>query len=299
MNGGAEYTLSRILHAVDFIESNLDRKFTVADVARRACWSPFHFHRTFSAVVGETLMEYVRRRRLTQAANALRAPEAAIIRVALDAGFDSQEAFTRAFRKQFGTTPGRLRKSGAEVRRHYRAPLTRETLRQHLARNMGEIEMDPKYVEMPAFEVAGKCGRFTTEHTEGIPGLWDEFMRSWTGAGLDYAATSYGVCWDEGESGTEANAPFTYMAAFGMPAGAGLPADLETRTVPANHYAVFTHVGEIHRIKETYAHIFGTWLPASEWTRADGPDFELYDERFNPETMGGEVDIYVPVSPKG
>ena len=76
------------------------------------------------------------------------------------------------------------------------------------------------------------------------------------------------------------------------------PEGLEARDVPANRYAVFTHVGEVHRIKETYEEIFGTWLPGSEWIRGEGPDFELYDERFDPKTMGGEVDIYVPIAPK-
>jgi AraC family transcriptional regulator len=294
VNAGASYTLDRLAEAVEYIEAHLDRRLSVADIARRARYSPFHFHRTFSAVVGETVMEYVRGRRLTGAANALRDTDRPILSIAFDAGFDSQEAFTRAFRRRFGTTPGRCRDCRPEIRPFFRAPLTRDALEQHLARNRGEIEMKPKFVELPAFEVVGVSGRFTADKTEGIPVLWDRFVTAWSGAGLPFPTKSYGLCYDEGGGEPQESPPFTYMAAFDRPEG-DLPEGMEARTVPANRYAVFTHVGEVHRIKETYRHIFGTWLPASGMARAEGPDFELYDERFDEKTMGGEVDIYVPV----
>ena len=292
MSEARRATIERIHRAVAHIEHRLGERITVADAARAACYSPYHFHRTFSALTGETVMEYVRRRRLTIAARALCATERPIVAIALDAVFESQEAFTRAFRAQFGTTPGRYRRSGGHSTVNARPAWTLEALML----TGGGVPMEATYVERPEMRVVGLSGRYRPGATDGIPALWQDMVTRWSAAGRPFPPVCFGVCFDEGDCAAEENPAFTYMAAFETTDDAPAPEGFELRTVPANRYAVFTHRGPIVRIGETYRRIFGEWLPGSGLTRAEGPDFELYDERFDPATMGGEVDIYVPVA---
>src|SRR5215813_658631 len=98
--------------ALWFIESHFAGELTLDDVARVSGVSRYHLSRAFGAATGHSLMRYVRGRRLTEAARALSAGAADILSVALDWGYGSHEAFTRAFRDQFGLTPESLRTHG-------------------------------------------------------------------------------------------------------------------------------------------------------------------------------------------
>ena len=89
----------RICMSIDFIEANLDEEMTLVEIACWAYFSAYHFHRVFQGVVGETVMEYIRKRRLTKAAHSLLHTERKIIDIAMGYGFKSPETFTRAFRK--------------------------------------------------------------------------------------------------------------------------------------------------------------------------------------------------------
>src|SRR5207253_4223259 len=92
----------RILIVQLFIEEHLDEELSLDRLARVAHFSPYHFHRLFRALVGETVTEYVRRLRLESAAVALKTTDKTVLQVALDAGYGTHEAFTRAFRQMFG-----------------------------------------------------------------------------------------------------------------------------------------------------------------------------------------------------
>src|SRR5271167_2873076 len=91
------------------IETRLGSDLSLAEVAAFSGVSPFHLVRAFGAATGHSVMRYVRARRLTEAARRLAAGAADILAVALDAGYGSHEAFTRAFREQFGLTPEAVR----------------------------------------------------------------------------------------------------------------------------------------------------------------------------------------------
>lgn len=106
--------IKRIQGSIDYIEENLCEDIKLEDIAETAYLSQFHFHRTFHAVVGETVMDYIRKRRLTRAAEDLIQDKVKVIDVALKYQFGSQEAFTRAFKKQFGVSPREYRKNKIE-----------------------------------------------------------------------------------------------------------------------------------------------------------------------------------------
>ena len=100
----------RVGRVVDFIEANLNHKISLDDLAKQAFFSSYHFHRIFQAIVGETVMEYIRKRRLANAALELRHTRKKIIQIALEYQFNSPDAFSRAFKKYYGITPERYRK---------------------------------------------------------------------------------------------------------------------------------------------------------------------------------------------
>lgn len=108
--------LDRFNAAIDYIENNLDGEIDYASLARAAWCSEFHFSRMFSSITGISLSEYIRRRRLTKAAFDIRTSNDRIIDIALKYGYDSSDAFTRAFKKLYGVTPQAARESGVQLK---------------------------------------------------------------------------------------------------------------------------------------------------------------------------------------
>jgi AraC-like DNA-binding protein len=109
--------------SIEFIEDNLMERISLEDLAKRTFLSKYHYHRVFHELVGETVMEYVRKRRLTEAAKELVETNAKIVDVALKYQFSSQEAFSRAFKRMFKVSPGEFRKAKVNVLLYRRAEL--------------------------------------------------------------------------------------------------------------------------------------------------------------------------------
>src|SRR5437764_11125423 len=112
----------RILAVQLYVQRHLDGDLSLDRLARVAHFSPFHFHRVFKAAVGEGVYEYVRRLRLEKAAFALKTTDRPVVQVALDAGYGTHEAFTRAFRQTFGVSPSQYRAGRRTVPQPSEAP---------------------------------------------------------------------------------------------------------------------------------------------------------------------------------
>lgn len=100
---------ARVVRVLRHIQEHLDGALDLQELARVACFSSFHFHRVFAAMTGETIADHVRRLRLERAAMQLRSSPRPVIQVALDAGYQAHEAFTRAFKAAFGVSPAQFR----------------------------------------------------------------------------------------------------------------------------------------------------------------------------------------------
>jgi AraC family transcriptional regulator len=277
--------MSAIGRAIWFIESHFAKDISLDQIADAAGQSRYHLSRMFGLATGRSISAYIRGRRLSSAALLLANGTSTILEVALDAGYGSHEAFTRAFREQFGVTPESVRKQG-----HVRNIELMEPIRMDDARTL-EIE-PPRFEESPELLLAGLAETYAYDRTEGIPSLWQRFNAHFGHVPGQRGSIAYGVCThSDGETGS-----FRYMAAMEVESTDALPAGFSTLKLPRQRYAVFVHRGHISAIAATVHHIFADWLPQSGYRHGEVPDmFERYDERFDPHSGMGAVEIWVPL----
>lgn len=278
--------------AVDYIESNLDQDISGSRVAEAVGYSKYHFHRIFLASMGESVAEYIRRRRLNRALYFLQNSDKSILEIALDSKFDSQESFTRAFKKMYGDTPGRFRKEKLST-----SIITEPSFSLELLEHLKEgITMEPTFKDRKDELAVGVGGSFKEGDFQEISNLWKQFDNRMHEIENVKEGYSFGVCMESHpEIEVEAGDGFVYFAALPVLEVSTIPRGMHVITIPANRYAVFTHSGPIDKIGHTVKYIWGTWIPRNSEIIKKGPDFELYDNRFDVEKLAGEVDIYVPV----
>jgi predicted transcriptional regulator YdeE len=148
--------------------------------------------------------------------------------------------------------------------------------------------MEPKIVTKKAFTVVGMKYHGKNENNE-IPQLWGEFQpRMAEVKNKAEPEVCYGVC-----GNTDAEGEFDYVAGFEVESDADVPAGMVPWQVPEQRYAVFPCT--IGTIKDAYQYAFETWLPQSGFKLGDGPDFEYYDDSFDPKAEDPSLTIYVPI----
>ncbi|MFC0399912.1 AraC family transcriptional regulator [Paraburkholderia rhizosphaerae] len=276
--------MNPVAKALWFIESHFAGEITLDDIARCGCVSRFHLSRAFEAATGQPVMRYVRARRLSEAARRLARGAPDILAVAVDAGYGSHEAFTRAFREQFGITPEALR-----AQRHV----------DHLAL-MEPIKMDetlmtnlepPRFVDGEPLLIAGISERYHCESSSGIPAQWQRFVPSIGTVPGQVGNVAYGVCYNADDAGN-----FGYLCGVEVRDFSALPAGMGRVRIPAQRYAVFAHREHVSSIRRTWNTVWNAWLPKSGLTPADAPNFERYGEQFNSMTGLGGVEIWLPLA---
>ncbi|MBS0640032.1 MAG: AraC family transcriptional regulator [Proteobacteria bacterium] len=268
--------------AVWFIEGHRGEPIGLTEIASVAGVSRFHLVRVFGLATGFPVMRYVRARRLTEAAKALAAGAPDILAVALEAGYGSHEAFTRAFRDQFGTTPEAARAAGTVNGFSLVEPITMTT---DTTTPLPEPRIEPGRTML----VAGLRDHFAFEALGGLPALWQRVAARLGQIPGQVGHVAYGVCYGMDGSG------FDYLAGVEVAPGTDVPSDLASIRVAAPRYAVFTHAGHVSTVRTTFMAIFNDWLPRSGYQFAEAPVFERYDERFDPHTGKGGFELWIPI----
>ena len=265
------------------IEAHLFEPLTLADLAAVAGLSPYHFSRAFTARLGNSVMDHVRARRLEAAYMRLSGsnpPE--LIDLAFDCGFESQEAFTRAFRRRYGIAPGQFKRAAQPRRLQTMSDTTTADVRQ-----LADVKRG-------AFTVAGPRAAFDDENKSGIPALWPRLIRCLPLPG-QASRNTFGVCW----AGDLKKGSINYMAGVEVQGDAALPDGFERIAIAPQTYAVFritVEAGNLHKqMQAAMPVIWGDLLPKSGKKFVPAPDLEVYPENFNPEVKGMYVDIYIPV----
>lgn len=279
----------RLQQSLNYIEDHLDTPLCLDQVAAAAHLSSYHFARLFRSMLGRAPMEYVRLRRLTEAALLLRRelgcepgrePEISILELAQRFGFESHQGFTNAFKREFHIPPVLYRE------RPFALPIQEKII---LSEHSPKIPADPVRQTHDAITVAGLIMSCTNENKVEIPQLWSKFAPWFGSVPGQQGSTTYGVCIPQGEG------DFHYIAGVAVTPGTTLPPELTSVEIPAGCYAVFTHLGSLDFLQETIGHVFGTWVPQTGDVQVGQPDFERYDHRFDPVTSSGEMEYWVPV----
>jgi len=269
--------------ALWFIESHLADELTLDEIAGVAGISRFHMVRAFAAATGFSVMRYVRARRLSEAARALAGGAPDILSLALAADYGSHEAFTRAFRDRFGVTPEAVRAATRLDNLQLQEPImTDSTALDHLKA--------PRFQTGKPLLVAGLGERYTCESGAAIPGQWQRFHQSVQNIPGRVGRVAYGVCCNSDDAGN-----FDYIAGVEVTDFSDLPREFARVRIPGQKYAVFAHGDHISTIRRTVGTIWNHWLPASGLKAADAPNFERYDQNFDPLTGNGGLEIWVPV----
>jgi AraC family transcriptional regulator len=269
--------------ALWFIESHFAGEITLEEIAAVSGVSRYHLSRAFGAAFERPVMRYVRGRRLSEAAKVLASGATDILTVALDAGYGSHEAFTRAFRDQFGVTPETVRAQrrcdGIEL--------------------VDPIKMDKtlladvkpgRFVTGKPLLIAGLSARYNCESTAGIPAQWQRFVPYIGHVAGQVGRVAYGVRCNADEAGH-----MDYVCGVEVTDFSELPPELTGLRIAAQKYAVFTHADHVSTIRCSWHSIFSGWLPSSGYELVDAPDFERYGEDFNPMRGTGGIEIWIPV----
>lgn len=283
--------LSPIEQAVRYIEAHLNEEIGLNDVSRETGYSYYHMTRLFSSVLGESVGRYINRRRLYRASEKLLHSGQRVIDIALDSGFASPEAFSRAFKAVFGSSPVEYRKAGLDLVVNAKRELHPEDV-SHIANNISRV---PEILLFPETQIAGIRGK-TSLTDNRLPQLWTQFLRLEPGL-FSAAGVGYGICETQQTIYTkDGDVRFSVLVGSPVKSLDKLPPPLVGKTLRAGKYAVFTHRGTFANLFKTYQYIFGTWLPASKAELDEREDFEVYErEVVSFDDPGNEVRIFIPI----
>jgi len=260
--------------AIDYIEENLNGQISIDDVAKKASCSKYHFHRVFFSYFNVTISDYIRKRKFTLAAVDIVSSKVNIVDVALKYGYDSPNAFTRAFRKIHGKNPSEVRSSQIEIATYCRVSFPLE--------ERGIEKMDYKIVEKPSFDIVGKSKRFKfDEFVKEGPKFWKKYVGS-----DEYKR----LCqMTNGRPGLVSGAPLLttyfpkeknkldeFVDVFGIELNSDSTAKpFEVHSVPSATYAEFNCT--YRNSMKTNRYIYGEWFSATGYERdGDKPDVVAY-----------------------
>jgi len=257
----------RIGRVVAAIVAEPDADYSLAELAALAHFSPFHFHRIYRSLMGETVADTVRRLRLARAAARLGADEGSVTGIGQDAGYDSPQAFSRAFRQFTGDSPRAF---------------------QRRLRELGQPEesMEVTLAEHPPLHLLvlphrGPYGMIPHTHRAMYRLLAGQAVRQW-----------YGLSYGDPELDGEPN----YFVGAALDAEIAAPPDCSWRTVAGGYCATHRLTGPYTQIGPTIAALYTQWLPSSGYEPDDRPLLEVY---FDPEPGQGpehyRTDLLVPV----
>lgn len=269
--------------ALWYVESHSRMGIDLEEVARACCISQYHLTRAFTEVFGISLMKYARLRRLSEAAKLLAAGTPDILSLALEYGYGSHEAFTRAFRREFGMTPDGVRSL---------SDLSQLNLTEQIIMNTERLPKlnAPRIENLAETTFAGLVDRYDCKSPTGIPDQWQRFSRYLGNIPNQKGRDAFGICFNFDEQGM-----FDYMSGVAVNANSGSPNGLVSMTLPAQKYAVFHFGGHIAEIRSVIAAIWSGALSEAGYEPIQGPTLERYGPEFDGRTGLGGFEIWVTI----
>ena len=279
--------LERMNTTIEYIEAHLLEELHMPTIAKVAGTSESEIQKTFYALTGISIVEYVRRRRLSLAGLELQKREKSVLEIALEYGYTSPDSFTRAFRQLHGITPSAVKKGGCLLKSYGKITFVL-TIK-------GVNAMNYKIVRKEEIHIIGFKKWFSTENgsqLEEIPKMWDSVTEPVKKkiTALSNNNGVVGLCADMYDGG------FDYW--IGCMSDQECPADLEEITIPASSWAVFEIIGPMrplpNAMQDIWKRIYAEWLPNSVYEHAMLPEIEYYSSG---DMMSDDYksEIWIPV----
>ncbi|MBD2868290.1 AraC family transcriptional regulator [Paenibacillus arenilitoris] len=269
--------------AIDYMEKHMLEPVTIEDIARHANMSPFHFQRTFMILTDLSVGDYLRRRRLTLAAQELCETGTKVIDLAYKYGYDTPESFAKAFRKQHGVTPSEARKGLGGLQAYNRL-----TIQVNLK---GAEPMRYRIAEREAFQVVGVKREFDCGGEEmvvpGIPSFWGEAHQSGTVRRMEGSMNGQikGMLGITDNYNAARNTMDYWIAAE---CAGDVPEGLAAMEIPASKWVAFEVKGPIpDAMIRTWKRIYSEWFPSSGYEPAEAASLEVYldSDLYGPDAM--------------
>lgn len=285
--------ISALNRLVVLVEEHLGEEFDLGGLAGTLGTTEYHLRRMFSSLAGMPLSEYVRRRRMTVAAAEIVRGDDDLLSIAVRHGYGSTEAFGRAFRAVHGVGPRDVRRDGGPLR-------TQPQLRFRLTVE-GNIPMDTRIVDRPAFRLVGRAARVPLIHQGINPHIQQHIAALPAEEHPRLKALSdteprglLQVCDDLDPDSTEGS-ELTYLHGVAVSGDTPAPDDLDAIEVPAGRWAVFRTTGpHPQALQNTWAATATEWFPSNPWRLRQGPSIvTILDHAADFETATCE--LWLPV----
>jgi AraC family transcriptional activator of mar-sox-rob regulon len=254
---------------LSWLESHLDQPLSLDNVAAKAGYSKWHLQRMFKDITGEAIGAYIRARRLSKAAVALRLTSRPILDIALQYRFDSQQTFTRAFKKQFAQTPALYRRSEDWHAFGICPPI-----------RLGSFTLpQPEFVQLPELHLVGLTQSYscTLEQISNSRNeLRMQFWRQYLGEAKTLPSVMYGLHHSQASQEKDDEQEVLYTTALEPE---HLPANVpegQPLVLQGGEYAMFRYDGPKEGLQDFILTVYGTCLPALELTRRKGHDIERF-----------------------
>lgn len=280
---------ARIERVIRYIEANLNTRLTLTDIAEISHFSPYHFHRVFSGIMGETVNDFIARRRLERAVNQLVfKPDVPVTQVALECGFSSNANFSKAVKLHFGYSPSELRnpdkaqssKIGKLFSKYGKAFQPSDLYPSRITTdvmNQTDFKDTTMNIEVRDLERKPLCTLASPRgyEPEGIYAAWDKLI-TWAG--------NHGIKPEDQERFALAfdNPTVTpldkcrYTASIVITEGVAVNAPFELAEIPSGKYAVLHYKGPVEETINAQLSIYSDWLPDSGFEPDNYPLMERY-----------------------
>jgi AraC family transcriptional regulator len=260
----------RILRTLVHIQAHLDEPLELETLAGIACFSPFHFHRIFRGMVGEPVQEHVRRLRLERAASRLKFQPLPITELAFEAGYESHEAFTRAFHAMFKVPPSQFHSTRQSDPDSPSGVHFESTAGYHAPEYGAGLPVQVKTLSPQSILFLRHVGPYGE-----VGATWSRLC-AWAGPrGLMGPNTRFvGISWDDPDV-TPAD-KLRYDAALTLSRPVAPEGEFGVTELAGGDYAVVQHRGPYESLGRTYQALLGGWLPGSGKELRDAPCFEVY-----------------------
>ncbi|MBS5306990.1 AraC family transcriptional regulator [Clostridium tertium] len=281
--------INSIKKALNYIENNLQEDIDLSAIAKEAGYSLYHFHRIFKGIVGDSMKDYVRKRRFTEAAKELVYTNKSIVEIGIKYGYESREGFSRAFEKVYGRNPSEVRRDNLLY--FIREPINVDYMMFQL--KLTTEGLTPLYRNLSERYVVGRKWKVKADgsNLQDIPLLWQKWNNKKESEKIinrKYADEIMGICiFSQGDV-------FDYMIGHEVNTMEYVPEDMVIYRLEPSLYAVFRVIGPItESVQKTWDYIYSVWLSESKYKHRNIDDIEYYYY-----TEGELVaDLYIPIIP--